>query len=401
MPGAGRARIARTVGQATPLLACAVVLVAMAHALPAAEPEDERARIAAVTQPTQDFSKAEPYERRPAGAATVFKRLNRDAFSHPSANMPFKRQRDFRVGNGIFKKIWVSAPSSTTSSDGLGPLFNARACQRCHLKDGRGRPPAAGERAETMFLRLSIPPQTEAERAALREHRQTVIPEPTYGGQLQNFSIQGILAEGEMTIAYQESADHARRRRSRQPARTHLRRFRPALRAASSRRRCSRPASRRRSSAWVCSKPFRRSTTSSPVPTRTTATVTASPADANIVWSDESGSAHARPLRLEGRQPDRLAAGGSGVSRRCRHLDTSLSAPDTATARRLRRPARLRPTAAPRRGTRSSRAPLSSTCSSSTRAISACRRGATSAIRKCSRASGCSTTPTAPAVTSP
>ena len=181
------------------------MLLATAHALPAAEPEDERARIAAVTQPTQDFSKAEPYERRPAGKATVFKPLNRNAFSHPSANMPFKRERDFRVGNGIFRKIWVSAPSSTTSSDGLGPLFNARACQRCHLKDGRGRPPAAGERAVTMFLRLSIPPETEAEQVALREHRQTVIPEPTYGGQLQNFSTQGIQAEGEMTIAYEET----------------------------------------------------------------------------------------------------------------------------------------------------------------------------------------------------
>ena len=203
--GTGRVRIASAVARALLALACAVVLLAVAPALPAAEPDDERVRIAAVTQPTQDFSKAEPYERRPAGAATVFKPLNRDAFSHPSANMPFKLQRDFRVGNGIFRKIWVSAPSSTASSDGLGPLFNARACQRCHLKDGRGRPPAAGERAETMLLRLSIPPQTDAERAALREHRQTVIPEPTYGGQLQNFSIQGALAEGAMTIAYEET----------------------------------------------------------------------------------------------------------------------------------------------------------------------------------------------------
>ena len=193
----------RTVVRAMAALTGAVVL--LAPVLLAAAPEDERARIAAVTQPTQDFTKAEPYERRPAGAATVFKRQNRDAFSHPSANMEFKRQRDFRVGNGIFRKIWVSSPSSTKSSDGLGPLFNARACQRCHLKDGRGRPPAVGERAETMFLRLSVPPQTEAERAALREHRQTVIPEPTYGSQLQNFSIQGIPAEGEMTIAYEET----------------------------------------------------------------------------------------------------------------------------------------------------------------------------------------------------
>ena len=203
--GAEYVWIARALGQAVLTLAGAAVLLATATVLPAAESEDEQARIAAVTQPAQDFSAPEPYERRPAGAATVFKPLNRDAFSHPSANMPFKRQRDFRVGNGIFRKIWVSAPSSTSSSDGLGPLFNARACQRCHLKDGRGRPPAIGERGETMFLRLSIPPQTDAERAALREHRQAVIPEPTYGGQLQNFSIQGVLAEGEMTITYEET----------------------------------------------------------------------------------------------------------------------------------------------------------------------------------------------------
>ena len=195
----------KTAGGASLALAAALAIFATPSAARAADEEGERARIAAVTRLAQDFSKAERYERRPAGKATVFKPLNRDAFSHPSANMPFARERDFRVGNGIFRKIWVSAPSSTTSSDGLGPLFNARACQRCHLKDGRGRPPAPGERAGTMIIRLSIPPQTAADRAALREHRQATIPEPTYGGQLQNFSIQGVPAEGEMTIAYEET----------------------------------------------------------------------------------------------------------------------------------------------------------------------------------------------------
>ncbi len=188
-------------------LACAVAAASLVVILAprAAEPDGERARIEAVTRPATDFSRPERYERRPAGAATVFKALNRDSFSHPSANMPFERELDFRVGNGIFRKVWVSAPSSTASSDGLGPLFNARSCQRCHLKDGRGHPPAAGERAESMFLRLSIPPQTAADRSALREHRQAVIPEPTYGGQLQNFSVQGMPAEGEMTIAFEET----------------------------------------------------------------------------------------------------------------------------------------------------------------------------------------------------
>ena len=170
----------------------------------AGESDRERARIAAVTRPTTDFSKPERYESRPGGATTVFKALNRDIFSHPSANMPFERQLDFKVGNGIFKKVWVSSPASTTSSDGLGPLFNARACQRCHLKDGRGHPPALGERAESMFLRLSIPAPDPGDGAAARENRRAVVPEPTYGGQLQNFSVQGVPAEGEMTIAYRE-----------------------------------------------------------------------------------------------------------------------------------------------------------------------------------------------------
>ncbi|MEO0963258.1 MAG: di-heme oxidoredictase family protein, partial [Pseudomonadota bacterium] len=134
--------------------------------------------------------------------ATTFKFPNRDAFSQPSANMAFERQLDFRIGNGIFKKVWVSSPSSTQSSDGLGPLFNARSCQRCHLKDGRGHPPEEGETAVSMFLRLSIPPQTGEDREALATYLATVVPEPSYGGQLQNFSIQGHKSEGEMEITY-------------------------------------------------------------------------------------------------------------------------------------------------------------------------------------------------------
>ncbi len=186
-----------------PVVAALVLVTAVAAS--AGRTARERARIAAVTRPTTEFSKPERYESRPGGAATVFKALNRDIFSHPSANMPFELELDFKVGNGIFKKVWVSSPSSTTSSDGLGPLFNARACQRCHLKDGRGHPPAPGERAESMFLRLSIPAAAEPGSGPGAERKpRTDLPEPTYGGQLQNFSVQGVPAEGEMTISYRE-----------------------------------------------------------------------------------------------------------------------------------------------------------------------------------------------------
>jgi CxxC motif-containing protein (DUF1111 family) len=171
-----------------------------------ARSDADRDRVAAVIQPTTDFSAPESYELNPGGAATSLKPINRSVFSQPSANMSFERQLDFRVGDGIFRKLWVSSPSSTKSSDGLGPFFNARSCQSCHLKDGRGHPPQGGEEAVSLFLRLSIPPQSDVDRAALASRRVTVIPEPTYGEQLQSFSVQGLLSEGRMAIAYDEES---------------------------------------------------------------------------------------------------------------------------------------------------------------------------------------------------
>jgi CxxC motif-containing protein (DUF1111 family) len=121
--------------------------------------------------------------------------------------MTFARDADFKIGNAIFRKLWVSAPSSTEASDGLGPLYNARGCQNCHLRDGRGRPPAANwprDSAVSMFLRLSVPAETAEQERLLAERRIGVIPEPTYGVQLQNYAIRGHDAEGRMHIRYQE-----------------------------------------------------------------------------------------------------------------------------------------------------------------------------------------------------
>jgi len=148
----------------------------------------------------------EPGEQSPGGGATTRRsRINRDAFSHPSQGISFEGEGRFRIGNSIFRKLWVTPPSSTDSSDGLGPLYNARGCQNCHLKDGRGSPPLANfpdDTAVSMFLRLSIPPETDEHKRLLADRRVNVIPEPTYGGQLQNFAVQGVPIEGHMRIDY-------------------------------------------------------------------------------------------------------------------------------------------------------------------------------------------------------
>jgi len=157
-------------------------------------------------RPASDFSKLEAGEEFPGGDATSRKSVeNANAFSNSSGNMPFKKEFDFKVGNGIFRKLWVSAPASTKSSDGLGPLYNARSCQRCHLKDGRGHTPVANfpdDDATSMFLRLSIAPETQEQKELLAARKISVVPEPTYGGQLQEFAIQGHDAEGKMHIEY-------------------------------------------------------------------------------------------------------------------------------------------------------------------------------------------------------
>ena len=164
-------------------------------------------RIAKIISPTNDFSKPESFERRPAGAATVFKLINQNSFSHSSANMSFERELDFKVGNGFFRRVWVSSPASTKSADGLGPIFNARSCQGCHLKDGRGHTPSGNwpeDNTVSMFLRLSIPPQNEEQRSLIANHIVKVIPSPKYGIQLQDIAIQGHNEEGKMHIEYEE-----------------------------------------------------------------------------------------------------------------------------------------------------------------------------------------------------
>lgn len=42
---------------------------------------------------------------------------------------------DASIGRELFDRNWVSAPSSTKSNDGLGPLYNATSCGSCHIRN--------------------------------------------------------------------------------------------------------------------------------------------------------------------------------------------------------------------------------------------------------------------------
>ncbi len=169
---------------------------------------EDRARVAKITRPTTDFSQAEQFETMQGGAGTVKKLINPDVFSHPAANLTFEGRQEFMVGNGLFRKDWVSSPSSTQASDGLGPLSNARSCQACHVKDGRGTVPGFDplERSDVvaLLLRLSIPGSAGEARKRLHQGEVASLPDPVYGHQLQPFAVPGLPAEGSIQIDYRE-----------------------------------------------------------------------------------------------------------------------------------------------------------------------------------------------------
>lgn len=165
--------------------------------------KDEK-RVEAATVLATDFSKAEQYEAMSGGAATSLARTDINSFSHFSENITFEERESFKLGNALFQKLWVSSPSSTQASDGLGPLYNARSCQTCHIRDGRGHPPEGAADATSMFLRLARPARTQDERAALASFGQMSLPDPIYGRQLQDQAVPGLKAEGRMTVTYTE-----------------------------------------------------------------------------------------------------------------------------------------------------------------------------------------------------
>lgn len=168
----------------------------------------ERERITAVIDEAMNVATGDSvhrFERMSAGATTSEAAADGDAFSHPSANLSFEERGDFFIGNGLFRRLWATAPASTIASDGLGPLYNARSCQRCHLKDGRGHPPEnADDLTTSMLVKIGVV-GLDADPALLDaiENYVGASAHPIYGGQLQDRSIAGVPPEYKLGITYE------------------------------------------------------------------------------------------------------------------------------------------------------------------------------------------------------
>lgn len=173
----------------------------------AAEELSKRARL---LLPTTDFGQAEKLEHYPAGTTGLFVKPDNNVLSHPSKSLGVSGDMDFAIGKAMFKKLWAAAPSATQASNGLGPLYNARSCLSCHVKNGRGHVPDVGfkgegyvnEDANSMLIRLSIKPQNAVQKTALETGALSVIAEPNYGGQLQDIGVSGFAGEGKISVSW-------------------------------------------------------------------------------------------------------------------------------------------------------------------------------------------------------
>lgn len=123
-----------------------------------------------------------------------FIQICRGEISHDDLNI--------KIGQAIFEKLWVFAPSSTKSSDGLGPLYNARSCAQCHEHSNIQET----ELPASLVIMLSIEPDSHAAVSEMQQqaiHDSGFIPEPVYGKQIQPFAYPGAKAEAHISLTYQ------------------------------------------------------------------------------------------------------------------------------------------------------------------------------------------------------
>ncbi len=110
----------------------------------------------------------------------IVSRVDQQAYSEPATVLSYRESEVFLQGRSHFKRRWI-APITFNGEWGLGPTFIQTRCSECHVNNGRGGPPPAGEQLSTMLVRLSLP--------GTDEHGGPK-PDPNYGDQFQNNALQ-------------------------------------------------------------------------------------------------------------------------------------------------------------------------------------------------------------------
>ncbi len=113
------------------------------------------------------------------------------------SHLSYEEGLQWQVGKAIFEKLWVAAPASTRSSDGLGPLYNARSCHQCHERSANDTSDVTRPEEYSDTSRLF------GAALVLKLGRHTLAAsDPVYGQQIQAHAVGGLSAEGLPQVRY-------------------------------------------------------------------------------------------------------------------------------------------------------------------------------------------------------
>ncbi|HVZ33321.1 MAG TPA: di-heme oxidoredictase family protein, partial [Polyangiaceae bacterium] len=134
----------------------------------------------------------------PGGALTSHAPADEHAFGQRAPGASDANAVYFNSGEGFFVQPWLEAPSDTPSRQGLGPLYDAANCAECHVGNGRGRPAFDPDDGGVgIVLRLSVPGLAATGAPS---------PDPTYGDQIQSRAVDGVTAEGTVSVTWRQLA---------------------------------------------------------------------------------------------------------------------------------------------------------------------------------------------------
>jgi CxxC motif-containing protein (DUF1111 family) len=103
----------------------------------------------------------------------------------PPLEMNGARNLDVATGWTLFKRPWISEPSSLSAGGGIGPLYDARACNSCHIGGGPGR----------------VAEDAIGEGLAVRTGH-----DPVYGDQIQTRALPGFDPEADVAFHWEEKS---------------------------------------------------------------------------------------------------------------------------------------------------------------------------------------------------
>jgi len=152
------------------------------------------------TKTTKDINTSVHIETKPKKIKNHFTQdKSKKAFSKPVKGLSREEEHTFTLGKSFFSVPWVTSPASTTSRDGLGPLFSANTCIHCHPRNGAGVAlTQEGKMTRSYLIRLSHAKSNDTKTLRTVGFK----PDSTYGAQLSRNGNRNVPAEGQSIVKY-------------------------------------------------------------------------------------------------------------------------------------------------------------------------------------------------------